>query len=408
MNGISLTSLAVYCLQVLVVIGTGALASRGLAEHTPALRLAYWRALLAVCVLLPLVPAPTGTPVGDVNVVAYQTIATLSASRAAHSAWPFVIGILLAGAIVRGAWLGSGLWRLRRLRRESVAASVDAAVLECARAVASHVDLRTHPAVSQPVSFGWRHPVVLLPPCLRSLAPDVQRAALLHECVHVARRDWIGLVAEQAVQAVLWFHPAIWWATGQAQLAREQVVDAAVVRMLGTRKPYAEALLSFADIHPLALAAPLFARRHMARRIAALDRPRSVSMVRLLASAVCLFALTAAVTLSAASAVAQQTDNGAVYHAGNGVSLPTVVREVRPQYTRDAMDARIEGHLLLSCVVQTNGVPSDIFVSESLDSEHGLDDAAVDALRQWRFKPGTKDGKPVAVQIAVDMRFTLK
>ena len=47
-------------------------------------------------------------------------------------------------------------------------------------------------------------------------------------------------------------------------------------------------------------------------------------------------------------------------------------------------------------------------VTQSLDKEYGLDTQAVEAARQWLFKPGTKDGKPVAVRVALEMTFTLK
>lgn len=105
--------------------------------------------------------------------------------------------------------------------------------------------------------------------------------------------------------------------------------------------------------------------------------------------------------------VAQQTDT-TVYKPGNGVSLPTVVKQVQPQYTSEAMEQRIEGTVELECVVRTDGRVSDIKVVRSLDSVYGLDRNAVDAMAKWEFKPGTKDDKPVAVQIAVQMKYTLK
>lgn len=91
-----------------------------------------------------------------------------------------------------------------------------------------------------------------------------------------------------------------------------------------------------------------------------------------------------------------------------GVTLPKVVSEVKPQYTPEAMQARIEGAVFITAVVRTDGTPNDIKITKSLDSKHGLDKQAVTALRQWRFEPGRKDGKPVAVRITVEMRFTLK
>ena len=97
-----------------------------------------------------------------------------------------------------------------------------------------------------------------------------------------------------------------------------------------------------------------------------------------------------------------------VYTPGNGVSLPVVVKQVRAQYTQEARDQRIEGHVGLQCVVQADGTVTDIVVVQSLDSVFGLDAEATKAMGAWELKPGRKDDKPVAVRISVDMTFTLK
>lgn len=62
----------------------------------------------------------------------------------------------------------------------------------------------------------------------------------------------------------------------------------------------------------------------------------------------------------------------------------------------------------MSIVVSGKGEVTEVHVSKSLDAEFGLDHAAMDAARQWKFKPGTKDGRPVAVRVTVEMAFTLK
>jgi TonB family protein len=97
-----------------------------------------------------------------------------------------------------------------------------------------------------------------------------------------------------------------------------------------------------------------------------------------------------------------------VYTPGDGVSLPQVVKQVGPQYTSEAMQNRIEGKVGLDAVVLSDGKVGDVTVTESLDSVYGLDQKAVEAMKQWEFKPGMKDGKAVAVRIHVNMAFTLK
>ena len=115
--------------------------------------------------------------------------------------------------------------------------------------------------------------------------------------------------------------------------------------------------------------------------------------------------LAAACGLAAAIVTVQAQE---VFRPGNGVTLPVVVSEVKPDYTPEAKAARIEGLVVLDAVVLSDGKVGDVTVSRSLDSTFGLDQQAVKAAKAWKFKPGTKDGKPVAVRISLEMTFTLK
>lgn len=102
--------------------------------------------------------------------------------------------------------------------------------------------------------------------------------------------------------------------------------------------------------------------------------------------------------------LAKQDDT--IYKPGDGVSLPKLIRDVRPQYTADAMRRGITGAVLLRCVVDRDGVPTSLEIVRSLDEE--LDQVALAALKQWRFEPGKKNGNAVLVQIDVTMSFTMK
>lgn len=97
-----------------------------------------------------------------------------------------------------------------------------------------------------------------------------------------------------------------------------------------------------------------------------------------------------------------------VYDAGTaGVSLPTVVREVKPAYTAEAIRNRIQGAVQLSAIVLPDGTVGDVTVLRSLDTTYGLDAQAVLAVKQWMFRPGTKGGQAVAVRVSIEMTFTL-
>jgi protein TonB len=111
----------------------------------------------------------------------------------------------------------------------------------------------------------------------------------------------------------------------------------------------------------------------------------------------------AAVVLAVAGLSAQE-----VYRSGDGVTLPVPVKQVKAGYTTAAQAARVEGTVVLEIVVRADGSVGDVKVVRSLDKETGLDDQAVGAMRQWEFRPGRKDDKPVAVRVYVEMTFTLK
>ena len=88
------------------------------------------------------------------------------------------------------------------------------------------------------------------------------------------------------------------------------------------------------------------------------------------------------------------------------VTMPTVVREVKPDYPESAKKERIQGSVTLGAVVKKDGTVGDVTVKKSLHPE--LDEEAVKAMKKWQFKPGTKDGKAVDVTVDVEMTFNLK
>jgi TonB family protein len=98
-----------------------------------------------------------------------------------------------------------------------------------------------------------------------------------------------------------------------------------------------------------------------------------------------------------------------VYTIGRDrVAAPRVVSEVKPAYTPEAIRARIEGVVRLRGIVERDGTVSAIEILKSLDATTGVDQAAIDAFKQWRFQPGTVDGNPVRVMVAMEMTFTLR
>jgi periplasmic protein TonB len=94
-----------------------------------------------------------------------------------------------------------------------------------------------------------------------------------------------------------------------------------------------------------------------------------------------------------------------VYRAGNGVTKPELLKKVEPEYSEEARKAKFQGVVVLYIVVDPNGNAVSPKVMKSLGL--GLDEKAMEAVKQWKFKPGYKDGKAVAVAATVEVNFRL-
>jgi TonB family protein len=96
---------------------------------------------------------------------------------------------------------------------------------------------------------------------------------------------------------------------------------------------------------------------------------------------------------------------GGVFRVGGGVSAPKALYSPDPEYSEEARKAKYQGTCVLWLIVGPDGRPRDIKVARSLGL--GLDEKAIEAVKSWKFEPAMKDGKPVAVQINVEVDFRL-
>jgi TonB family protein len=430
MMDLLLPALIVFSAQLFVVIGVASIAEALGRVTDPRLNLTYWRGVALACLALPL--SAIAGPQAHGSGVTTFLVASLVASvervgqtpvRAVAAVLPaaggFVWMLLCAGALARLGWLCAGAVRLRQLRRRSRAAMLTPDLEAIRSAVAPRTEFRVSDRVTQPVCFGVRHPIVLLPAEFFTMDPQAQRTVACHELLHVARRDWAWIVVEEVARALFWFHPAVWWLVERIQESREQLVDRLVIARIPSKRAYMTALLAFADSgRPTVLATAFLRRRHLRSRLRKLAKEPVMSRGRLISTAVVLVCVMGGAMITTVMALPFDSRIGAAgtaaAHAQEvvdgkapGVTLPKVVTEVRPQYTPEALKARIQGRLEVTAVVHTDGTPRDIKISKSLDARHGLDKQAVAALTQWRFEPGLKDGKPVPVSITVEMRFRL-
>jgi TonB family protein len=97
---------------------------------------------------------------------------------------------------------------------------------------------------------------------------------------------------------------------------------------------------------------------------------------------------------------------GGVYRPGSGIEPPRLLREVKPDYTEDARVRRIEGEVVLEIVVRRDGSVGDLRIVKGLGG--GLNDRAIQAVRQWRFSAARRQGTAVDVVVEVAVEFRLR
>ncbi len=440
---LALRNLSAWSVQVGVLGLAVAVLSRLLPVERPAARLALGQALLVLVLGLPILQpwhatapaitwsaarssAPSLTPAAG-----GKTVSPLAIPR-----WPvLVVGLLVLGAAFRLSRIGVGLGRLRSLRRRARPLDAPPWLRALRDDVAPRACFLLSEETSTPATFGLRRPVVLLPPVFQSMNRERQAAVALHELVHARRAHWLALVLEDALKAVLFFHPAVHWLVGRVRLAREQTVDAAVVRRLGGREAYLESLVEVARFaaHARAVpAAPFFRESHLRERVDLLlkevlmSRVRTVAHVGLTAAAIVLAVSWAASAVPLQTAKPAPDAKIAISDEVEAPGEPKLVHQVRPAYPADAKKEGVEGVFVIDLVIGKDGAIQEAHMAASAptmerlkelkgkdgsfsgtEGDKRLAEAALAAVKQWRYAPILKDGKPVDFKATVTVNFKL-
>jgi TonB family protein len=408
MSSLILGNVIAYSLQMAALLAAGGLALRILRLDIPKWRLLCWQLLLAACLLLPaLQPWTPANPDGRVT-ISTRDARVLAGSHPQAWSWrameDLALAALAAGCAIRLGMFTLGCLRLRGYRRRAMPSTVQAPLNIRAQ-------IATSDEVPGPVTFGFFRPIVLLPARWAD-----NESVLCHELIHVRRGDWLFMAAEELLRAVLWFHPLVWYAIAQIQLAREEVVDREVVNLTQSREQYLETLLAIAaarsglDLAP----APLFLKkRHLRNRVASLLKEVRMSKVRLSTSLAGFLALTLAAgwvmvrafPLQAASALeAAQDDSPKRIRIGGNVQAAKIKKKVTPVYPPAAKQAHIEGTVRMNVTIDRDGKVVDVQV---VSGPAELTDSAVTAVQQWEYETTLLNGQPVEVLTQVDVNYTL-
>ncbi len=259
----------------------------------------------------------------------------------------------------------------------------------------SGVRVRQSDRIDTPMAWGAFQPEVVVPPAWDDWPASKRRQVLAHELAHVRRRDTLTTLVGGVICALFWFQPLLWLAQRRLVIEAERAADDAVLSGGADPAAYAGLLVDIArDSLQRHAALAMAARPTLPARIRALleleRRRASLSHSQLLLGG--LLALTLVVPLGTINASSTPEDGFSLLSA-EGELAPTV--KVAPVYPAAARRDKLEGYVLVEFTVAATGRVEDARVIEA-EPAGVFDQAALDAVAKFRYKPRVEDGQAVA------------
>jgi TonB family protein len=484
-----LNNLIAYSLQIAILAATGTLLAYLFRLRLPRILLIYWQVLLFLCLIVPFLqrwehPILRRVILRNASLAITGIPVPAGMESSPSIPWEMLGLILAAGIFLRFVWLMIGFFRLHLFHRKScMFLEEQAAVRDMQWRTGVRVSLLLSHEIDSPVTYGLRTPKIILPLSFKNLSEPCQKAVLCHELLHVRRYDWILIVVEEIISSIFWFHPAIWWLRNRIHLTREQAVDHEVVQLTGSKKPYLDSLLEFAQAQgrPKAVPAPLFLKeRHLVQRVALLLKEVSMSRSKLVLSmiGICIlligtvrlavgwfplkgepvsasepevkqavkapvpevilpalkqslrlkakapvvktsdpdFSQTVSVVAEAKPSVApasaaQQDDEKVAppkrepIRVGGGIQESKLIYKVVPVYPEKAKREGLQGTVKLTVIINEDGLVYEIRTNP--DNNPILEEAAIEAVKEWKYSPTLMLGEPVPVMATVTVTFRL-
>jgi TonB family protein len=427
-------------------------ASLGAAAAMPLLAQALppWRPEWAghVAAVLPsLFDAGQAWTTSDRADVVVRAIGVEGSFSTAAGVWPWVWAAGAAFAILELAVQAAALARLAAKAHALHDERIAGVAADTARALGVERPIRILQTRcgAVPVTWGLRRPTIVLPCTASDWSDDRARAVIAHEMAHVRRGDWAVHLAADVICRLYWFHPLFWIGRSRLWGESERAADDVVLSLGVTGVAYADDLLAIvraARSEPLVWSTTVaMARRsQLEGRFAALlngaaNRRPATRWRLLMAATLVLFVAVPLASVSiprAAPGIAiKMTNLPAIVEpspvlvsapnapavkslrvvdaadASHGSTPPAIAEYTTPPlYSEEARNRRIEGTVTVSAIVEPDGRVTGARVVRGLGS--GLDENALVALRQWKFRPGARAGRPVPMRSEIDVEFSLR
>ncbi len=297
--------------------------------------------------------------------------------------------------------------------------------MERAAGIRNRTEIRLSRAPIEPGIFGIARPILLWPEGISIHLADTQLDAILtHEVRHIRRQDNLAAAIHMVVEAIFWFHPLVWWLGARLVEERERACDEDVLELGSERQIYAEGILKVCEF---CLASPLACMSGVAggdlkKRMVHIMTERSLHKLdfgrKLLLGAVGFAAIAAPIAFGLATAThavspagspaVEQSEQPAAEHASVHASkeemTALILKKIPPEYPEAAKKARIQGQVILKAIIGKDG---DVENLQIVSGHPQLASAAIEAVKQWKYRPYLQQGKPVEVETEITVNFTL-
>lgn len=429
----------------------------------PAAEHRVWVTVLLLCVIVPALPAPNmhghSVAVAITDIHIHSNVWETSGSsrgwdkplwlsvyvmQAIVAFWGFTVLYAIARLLV-------GIQRTRRLLREAQPCTLQPNEAQlwqhCTQQFGLHntVILESE-ALQSPVTGTYRKQHILLLPTnfFAAVSEQDAQAALAHEAAHMHRNDYRNNILLHAASTAIFFHPFTLLLRRQLSSSREMACDHAASMQVGSTHTYRMALLRLAmgmvqgrPVPPMASAIGIFDSHSLEDRLNRLEKnmPTTNTAVRYTLATIAFLAISATASALALngmrllpateSKVAAPGANPAPTPAPavtaspaepapalraqpkGKLIMPVLIHQVDPEYPKSARARGEVGehNCLIAITVDTNGVPQNVHVASSGGEE--FDQNSIIAVSQYRFKPATQAGKPVATDMKVGVNFQI-
>jgi len=286
-------------------------------------------------------------------------------------------------------------------------------------------EIASTPMVAGPLTLGFRRRTLLVPPDFMETAEasDVQ-AALGHELAHMRRRDFAKNVFYELISLPVSYHPMTRWLKAQVTQSRELVCDAMAAEFVTTREHYARSLLRLAslmsnrtqaiNIHAIGIFdANILERRVMSlmtkrRETGGLLRVGFAAACVLVGLATCGSALALRLDVNELPPPATAPAANSPLKVESRIVAGSKIGGNNPVYPAQAKADKntVDGTCTMTVIINKEGLVTNLQVIKSLRRDY--DEAALEAVKTWRYKPFLLNGEPTAVETTINVNYSMK